>query len=123
MMSCGFGRSGMGDSVVHFPSGRDSNGPWVNVQAMFFRKAKEPQREQLAARPVQRGGGTPILPTTAVLQQILDEYGLKHAIDDDGDLTVKWEMCAVFFFYYGDKRDVLQARLYLNRRFDADMRA
>ena len=78
--------------------------------------------KSLATRSGERGGGTLILPSTALLQQLLDEYGLKHTIDDDGDLTVRWEKCSVFFFYYGERREVLQARLYLNRRFSVEMR-
>jgi hypothetical protein len=76
----------------------------------------------LGPRPRERGAGTQVLPSTPLLQQLLDEYGLKHTIDDDGDLTVRWEKCSVFFFYYGEKREVLQARLYLNRRFSVEMR-
>jgi len=64
-----------------------------------------------------------ILPTVALVQQILDEFGLKHTIDDDGDLTVRWEKCSVYFFFYGDRNEVLQARMYLNRRFSVDNRA
>jgi hypothetical protein len=79
------------------------------------------------ARPAGSGGirnrgETFVVPTNALLQQILDEYGLKHTTDDDGDLTVRWESCNIFFFYYGDKREVLQARLYLNQRFPVEMR-
>ena len=66
---------------------------------------------------------TLIVPTTPVLQQILDEYGLRHVIDADGDLTVRWEKCSVFLFHYGEHREVLQARLYLNRRFPVESRA
>jgi hypothetical protein len=76
----------------------------------------------LARAPERAGHGTQVVPTNALLQQILDEYGLKHTTDEDGDLTVRWENCNVFFFYYGDKREVLQARLYLNRRFSVDLR-
>jgi hypothetical protein len=64
-----------------------------------------------------------VLPTVPFVQQLLDEFGLKHGIDDDGDLAVRWEKCSVYFFFYGDRKEVLQARLYLNRRFSADMRA
>lgn len=67
-------------------------------------------------------GGTLVSPTIPLVQQLLDEYGLKHSIDDDGDLTVRWEKCSVYFFFYGDRREVLQARMYLNRRFDVEMR-
>jgi hypothetical protein len=77
----------------------------------------------LRSRPREPGGGTLFVPTTPVLQQILDEYGLKHSIDDDGDLTVRWEKCSLFFFYYGERNEVLQARMYLNRRFSVDMRS
>ena len=64
-----------------------------------------------------------VLPTVALVQQVLDEFGLRHGIDDDGDLAVRWEKCSIYFFFYGERREVLQARLYLNRRFSADMRA
>ncbi len=76
----------------------------------------------LVGRPAERGAGTDVVPTNALLQQILDEYGLKHSTDEDGDLKVRWENCNVFFFYYGERREVLQARLYLNRRFDVELR-
>lgn len=58
----------------------------------------------------------------AVLKQILDEYGLKHAVDDDGDLVVRWTNCQIFFFRYGEKDEVLQARMYLNDRYDVEVR-
>ena len=64
-----------------------------------------------------------VLPTVALIQQLLDEFGLRHSIDDDGDLAVRWEKCSVYFFFYGERREVLQARMYLNRRFNVDNRA
>jgi hypothetical protein len=64
-----------------------------------------------------------VLPTPALVQQILDEFGLKHAIDEDGDLVVRWEKCSVYLFFYGDKGEILQARLYVNRRFDVEARS
>ena len=63
-----------------------------------------------------------IFPNTAALEQILDEYGLVHGIDDDGDLVVRWASCSVYFFHYGERGEVLQARLYLDARFDVDIR-
>jgi hypothetical protein len=68
------------------------------------------------------GGTTEVLPTIPLLQQLLDEYGLRHVIDVDGDLAVRWEKCSIYFFFYGDKHEVLQARLYLNRRFAVEDR-
>jgi hypothetical protein len=68
-------------------------------------------------------GRTLVVPTVPLVQQLLDEFGLKHAIDDDGDLVVRWEKCSIYFFFYGDKQEVFQARLYVNRRFSVDMRA
>ena len=88
----------------------------------MFRRRLRSLSESLSeavARPMARMAGTLVVPTTALLQQLLDEYGLKHKIDPDGDLTVRWEKCSIYFFHYGEKREVLQARLYLNRR---DMR-
>jgi hypothetical protein len=71
----------------------------------------------------ESAGGTLVLPSTPLLQQILDEFGLRHSVDDDGDLTVRWEKCSLFFFFYGERQEVLQARMYLNRRFSVDMRS
>jgi hypothetical protein len=79
-------------------------------------------RDSLSSRQRDPDGGTMILPTVAVVQQILDEFGLRHSIDDDDDLVVRWEKCSVFFFFYGDRKEVLQARLYVNRRFSVDNR-
>jgi hypothetical protein len=76
----------------------------------------------LSSRPREVGGNTMVLPSVPMVEQILDEFGLKHTIDDDGDLTVRWEKCSVFFFFYGEHNEVLQARLYLNRRFSVDAR-
>jgi hypothetical protein len=64
-----------------------------------------------------------LLPNTKMLQQVLEEYGLRSFVDDDGDLTVRWEECSMYFFQYGPKREVLQARMYLNRRFPVEARA
>jgi hypothetical protein len=80
-----------------------------------------------AARIGQRRTASPtavafIEPSTPVLQQILDEYGLVHSIDDDGDLVVRWATHSVYFFHYGERGEVLQARLYLDSRFDVDVR-
>jgi Putative bacterial sensory transduction regulator len=72
---------------------------------------------------VDAGGGTLVTPTVPLVEQVLDEFGLRHGIDEDGDLVVRWEKCSVYFFFYGERHEVLQARMYLNRRFDVDMRA
>src|SRR5690348_12358795 len=86
---------------------------------MFRRR---PADQRLAFRRRDADGGTLVLPSLALLQQVLDEFGLKHSVDDDGDLAVRWEKCAVYFFFYGEKSEVLQARLYLNRRFSVENR-
>lgn len=67
--------------------------------------------------------GTHVRPSIGLLQQLLDEFGLRHSIDSDGDIVVRWEKCSIYFFFYGDEREVLQARLYLNRRFSVDERS
>jgi len=89
---------------------------------VFWRRSRAETRDPLASRQRDPDGGTEILPSVALVQQILDEFGLKHSVDDDGDLTVRWEKCSVFFFFYGERHEVLQARLYLNRRFSVDNR-
>jgi hypothetical protein len=74
------------------------------------------------SRPASRASSGLVVPTTPLLQQILDEYGLPHSIDKDGDLRVVWDQCHLFFFHYGDDDEVLQARMYLTRRFPVEMR-
>jgi len=89
---------------------------------MFRRRARERPPDTLASRAREPDGGTLVVPSIALVQQVLDEYGLKHVIDDDGDLVVRWEKCSVYFFLYGERHEVLQARLYMNRRFSVEMR-
>jgi hypothetical protein len=89
---------------------------------VFWRRTRPEMDTSLASRTRTPRASTPVLPTLALVEQILDEYGLKHTIDDDGDLVVRWERCSVYVFFYGERREILQARLYLNRRFDVDDR-
>lgn len=100
---------------------------------MFARRSRtKPSRpaspfdsaKELASRLAPRRPGEILLvpPTIALIQQILDGYGLVHSLDEDGDLVVRWEKCSVYFFHYGEHQEVLQARLYLNARFDVDNR-
>ena len=88
----------------------------------MWRRPKEVVSEAFASFRREPDGGTMVMPTMALVQQLLDEFGLKHSIDDDGDLVVRWEKCSVYFFFYGQKREILQARLYMNRRFDVENR-
>ena len=89
---------------------------------MFWRRSRPEIEESIGSRRRDPDGGTPVLPTLALIEQLLDEFGLKHSIDEDGDLVVRWEKCSVYVFFYGEKHEILQARLYLNRRFDVDSR-
>ena len=77
---------------------------------------------RLGERRSTAAGSATVFPNTPALEQILDEYGLVHGIDDDGDLVVRWAACSVYFFHYGERGEVLQARLYLDARFDVDVR-
>jgi putative sensory transduction regulator len=88
-----------------------------------FRRRPRTEPEPTVQRPAEPGGGTLVIPTVAFVQQLLDEFGLKHSVDDDGDLVVRWEKCSIYFFFYGERREVLQARMYVNRRFDVETRA
>ena len=89
---------------------------------MFRRRTRPTPQDTLASREREPDGGTLVLPSIPLVQQLLDEYGLKHQIDADGDLVVRWEKCSVYFFLYGERHEVLQARLYMNRRFSVEMR-
>jgi hypothetical protein len=73
-------------------------------------------------RPVTRRGGVAVLPTQPMLRQLLEEYALSPSIDDDGDLVVRGDRGSVFLFQYGEHGEVLQARLYLSRRFEVEKR-
>jgi hypothetical protein len=88
---------------------------------VFRRRSRPEVREPLRRRDPD--GGTMVLPTVPLVEQILDEFGLKHAIDEDGDLVVRWEKCSIYIFFYGERREILQARLYLNRRFEVEARS
>jgi putative sensory transduction regulator len=90
---------------------------------VFRRRLRSSPDSALTRRPVDAGGGTMTMPTVALVEQLLDEFGLRHSIDEDGDLVVRWEKCSVYFFFYGEHQEVLQARMYLNRRFSVDMRS
>jgi hypothetical protein len=90
---------------------------------VFRRRLRPSSDPALSRRQVDAGGGTMTMPTVALVEQLLDEFGLRHSIDEDGDLVVRWEKCSIYFFFYGEHQEVLQARMYLNRRFSVDMRA
>jgi hypothetical protein len=90
---------------------------------VFRRRPRSDAKQTLSSRRAEPGGTTFVTPTIPLVQQLLDEFGLRHSIDDDGDLTVQWEKCRIYFFFYGERQEVLQARMYLNRRFDVEMRA
>jgi hypothetical protein len=91
---------------------------------VFRRSGGQRQTEaSIASRRAHPGGATMVLPTIPLVQQLLDEFGLRHSIDEDGDLVVRWEKCSVYFFFYGERREVLQARMYMNRRFGVEDRA
>jgi hypothetical protein len=77
---------------------------------------------EAVSRPSGRGSSAIVVPDTALLQQLLDEYGLSHRIDKDGDFRVAWEECQLYFFHYGAENEVLQLRLYLTRRFAVETR-
>ena len=77
---------------------------------------------EAVSRPTGRALSLMVIPNTPLLQQVLDEYGLKHTIDQDGDLQVPWEKCQLYFFQYGEQNEVLQLRLYLTRRFPVETR-
>jgi hypothetical protein len=90
---------------------------------VFRRRPRTRTDQALTGRSVDASGGTLVTPTVALVEQLLDEFGLRHGIDEDDDLVVRWEKCSIYFFFYGERREVLQARMYLNRRFTVEMRA
>jgi hypothetical protein len=73
-----------------------------------------------ASRSAPRASGA--LPTPDWVRGILTDFGLHPDFDDDGDLALRWDGSSIYFFHYGVQREVLQARLYLNRRFEVEMR-
>jgi len=85
------------------------------ARAVFDQRAPQPEHFASAADA--------IMPTNANIQTVLSEFKLKSTIDDDGDVAVRWEKFSIYFFHYGPDEEVLQARLYLNRRFEVDMRS
>jgi Putative bacterial sensory transduction regulator len=90
---------------------------------VFRRRSRPDLQERSSLLRRDPDGGTMVLPRLALVEQLLDEFGLKHSIDEDGDLVIRWEKCSLFLFFYGAKREILQARLYLNRRFEVETRS
>lgn len=86
------------------------------------RRQTEDRADWGVAGPVGLRQGPAVLPTNHELESILRDYQLRSLLDDDGDLTVRWENFSIYFFHYGQDEEVLQARLYLNRRFEVDLR-
>lgn len=105
-------------------SGRSPAGrAFGTVEYVFRRIRSELETGRLAN--LRHGGGDSgirLLPTLPLIQQLLDEFGLKHGIDEDGDLAVRWERCTVYFFFAGKEGELLRARAYLNRWSDVDSR-
>lgn len=94
-----------------------------NVDGVFRRLRSELESGRLAnLRGAIGDSGIHLIPSLPVIQQILDEFGLKHSIDSDGDLAVRWERCTVYFFFSGNDGELLRARAYLNRWSDVDAR-
>jgi hypothetical protein len=85
-------------------------------------RANQQRTQRSFDPPIGRPEGPRVLPRIEVLQDILREYRLRWMVDDDGDLAVRWENYSVYFFHYGQDEEVLQARLYLNRRFEVELR-
>jgi hypothetical protein len=82
------------------------------------------QAVPFAARLRGRSPGAPaaLKPTRLLVQELLDGFGLAHILDKDGDITVEWETCTIYFLFYGEQREVLQARMYMSRRFAVEAR-
>ena len=89
---------------------------------MFRRLRAELESGTFAKRRGDTDGGTLVMPSLPLVQQLLDEFGLKHSIDDDGDLTVRWERCTIYFFFSGERGELVRARAYLNKWSDVDNR-
>ncbi|HTZ43809.1 MAG TPA: YbjN domain-containing protein [Jatrophihabitans sp.] len=92
------------------------------IAAAAVAAARGTSQSRFEQPPIGRPAGPRVLPTTGVLEDILRDYQLRWLIDDDGDLAVRWDNYSVYFFHYGQDEEVLQARLYLNRRFEVDLR-
>jgi hypothetical protein len=118
----GAGSDGNRSGLIDVTS-TDAIGAARGYRRSVFRRRLRPEPDSLIARRPERGNATLVTPTIALVQQLLDEFGLKHSIDDDGDLVVRWEQCSIYFFFYGERHEVLQARIYLNRRFSVDTRS
>ena len=74
---------------------------------MFSRKSRSPAR---------------VRPTRELVQEILHDLDIRYFVDDEGDLGCMWERCRIYFFFQGPQREVLQARAYLDQRFDIDFK-
>jgi hypothetical protein len=72
---------------------------------------------------LEPSGEAIVTPSLPLVRQLLDEFELAHDLDDDGDLVIRFESCSVYFFFYGERDEIMQARMFMSRRFDVDTRS
>lgn len=55
-------------------------------------------------------GGSAAPLTRKRVEEALERHGWLYRVDDDGDLYASWDEGYFWFFFYGENREVLQAR-------------
>ena len=58
-----------------------------------------------------------IRPDPQLVAQLLDQMGLKHGIDDEGDLGASWEGFRVYFMFRGEQKELFAVRAFYDRAY------
>ncbi|WP_328467307.1 YbjN domain-containing protein [Streptomyces sp. NBC_00448] len=77
--------------------------------------------------PDQPSGGPTanvVIPDQDLVKQLLDQMGLKHAIDDEDDLLAPWEEFRTYFMFRGEaQQHVFAVRTFYERTYSVDEKA
>jgi hypothetical protein len=78
--------------------------------------------------PDQPSGGpaapSVVIPDQDLVTQFLDQMGLKHAVDDEGDLLAPWEEFRTYFMFRGEaQQHVFAVRTFYERAYSVDEKA
>jgi hypothetical protein len=65
--------------------------------------------------------GNVVIPDQDLVKQLLDQMGLKHAVDEEDDLLAPWEEFRTYFMFRGeDQQHVFAVRTFYERTYSVD---
>jgi len=71
--------------------------------------------------PNAHSHGNVVIPNQDLVKQLLDQMGLKHAVDEEGDLLAPWEEFRTYFMFRGEaQQHVFAVRTFYERAYTVD---